>query len=297
LFLKHFSSPLANWWRDGKMCGVRAGRSSRAVSAAAILGLIAVTLLMLSFFDSSSLVNPTGPTNPVSTISVPAAPSQQAPGQQLNGSLVIFVTSNQNTTNRFAPPANTSSAAEGVPVVAAFSEAVNPFPAEHLWTTNANGLTGCIECLPVGLYVVSIQYDGLNITIPTNVFVGEQTLVLVSFTGRLYDLTYCAESGVLVTPSSAQYAMFASVSSSVAVANVSQSVSLNVLEGASAAGYSVNATVVSQGAPTRGTQWLQLGTPSPVDLANATSVSMTAWTSSTTTAVGPVSYSQGSLMQ
>jgi len=44
-----------------------------------------------------------------------------------------------------------------------------------------------------------------------------------------------------------------------------------------------------------GTQWLQLGTPSYVDLLDATSISMTTWTSSTTTTVGPVTYSVGSL--
>jgi hypothetical protein len=271
---------------------LRAGRSSRAASAAAVLGLIVVSLLMLYFVDASNLLNPTAPTSPASA---PSAPAPSPPGDQLNGSLVISVTSNQNTTDRLAPPTDAPSAAEGVPVVATFSEAVNPVQAEHLWTTNANGLTGCIECLPVGLYVVSMHYDGLNITIPVSVFVDEQTLVRVSFTGRLYDLTYCAESGVLVTPSRAEYTMFAKVESSAPVANVSQPVYLNVLEGASGAGYSVNATVVSQGAPTTGTQWLQLGTLSPVDLVNATSISVTAWTSSTTTTVGPVTYLQGSL--
>jgi hypothetical protein len=274
---------------------LRAGRSSRAGSAAAVLGLIVVSLLMLYFIDASNLFNPTGPTNSAPAPSAPA-PSYEAPGGQLNGSLVILVTSNQNTTDRLAPPANTSSAAVGVPVVATFDEAVDSFQAERLWTTNANGLTGCIECLPVGLYVVSIRYGGLEIAIPASVFVDEQTLVRVSFTGRLYDLTYCAESGVLVTPSSAQYTMFANVNSSAPVANVGQPVYLNVLEGASgAAGYSVNATVVSQGAPTTGTQWLQLGTLSPVDLVSATSISITAWTSSTTTVVGPITYLQGSL--
>jgi hypothetical protein len=269
---------------------LRAGRSSRTVSAAAVLGLIVVSLLMLYFIDASSLLNPTGPKH---AAPVPSAPAPSPPGQNpLNGSLVVLVTSNRNTTDSLAPPTNTSSDAKGVPVVAT-NEAANSPHARYLWTTNANGLTGCIECLPVGAYVVTIQYGGLEVTIPATVSVGEQTLVQVSFTGRLYDLTYCAESGVLVTPSSAQYTMFASVDSPVAVAKVSQPVTLNVLEGA--LGSSVNATVVSQGAPTLGTQWLQLGTLSPVDLVDATSISMTAWTSSTTIAVGPVTYLQGQL--
>jgi hypothetical protein len=272
---------------------LRTGRSSRAVGVAAVLGLVVVSLLMLYFIDVSNLLNPTGPTN---TAPAPPAPSHSATGPQLNGSLVISVTSNQNTTDRLAPPTNASSPAKGVPIVTTFSDANSSSQVEHLWITNTNGLTGCIECLPVGLYVVSIKYDGLEITVPATVFVDEQTKVQVSFTERSYDLTYCAESGVLVTPSAARYTMFASVNSPVTVANASQPVYLNVLEGASGtAGYSVNATVVSQGAPTMGTQWLQLGTLSPVDLQDATSISMTAWTSSTATTVGPVTYLQGVL--
>jgi hypothetical protein len=87
------------------------------------------------------------------------------------------------------------------------------------------------------------------------------------------------------------------VSSSAPVANVSQPVFLTVLGSASAPGYSVNATVVSEGALAMGTQWLQLGTPSPVNLYDAASISLTVWTSSTTTTVGPITYSTASLKQ
>jgi hypothetical protein len=270
---------------------LRSGRSSRTVSAAAVLGLIVVSLLMLEIIDASNLHNPTGPTK---AAPAPSTPAPVLPGPPLNGSLVILVTSNGNATDRLAPPTDASSAAGGVPILAT-EEATNSSQERYLWSTNANGLTGCIECLPVGPYLLSITYDGLAIEVPAVVYVGEQTLVQVNFTGRMYGLTYCAESGVLVTPSSAQYTMFASVKSSVAVASVSQPVSLEVLQGGLAAGSLVSATVVSLGAPTLGTQWLQLGTPSPVDLVDATSISMTAWTSSTTTSVGPVTYVQGQL--
>jgi hypothetical protein len=250
---------------------------------------------MFDVLDTSNLLNPTAPrvANPPHVS--PPPPTQGGP----NGTLVIFVTSNQNTTNRFAPPTNTSSGAEGVPVLVTFAEAIVPVQAEHSWRTNAQGLTGCIECLPVGLYVVSIQYDGLNTTIPTNVFAGNQTLVQVSFTEKAYQLTYSENWGVLVTPGSAQYTMFAKVSSSAPVANVGQPVFLTTESASPGLGYySVNATVVSEGAPTMGTQWLQLGTPSPVNLYDddATSISfLTFWTSSTTTTVGPITYSTGSL--
>lgn len=43
------------------MVRLRAAKSSRTVSAAAVLGLIFVSLLMLYFIDASSLSNPTGP--------------------------------------------------------------------------------------------------------------------------------------------------------------------------------------------------------------------------------------------
>jgi hypothetical protein len=276
---------------------LRAGKS-KAVNAAAILGLIVLTALMFDVFDTSNLLNPTAPriANPPHVS--PPPPTQGGP----NGTLVIFVTSNQNTTNRFAPPTNASSGAEGVPVLVTFAEAIIPVQAEYSWRTNAQGLTGCIGCLLAGLYVVSIQYDGLNMTIPTNVFAGNQTLVQVSLTEKAYQLTYSENWGVLVTPGSAQYTMFAKVSSSAPVANVGQPVFLTMEEPASPGlGYSVNATVVSEGASTMGTQWLQLGTPSPVNLNyydddDATSIPfLTFWTSSTTTTVGPITYSTGSL--
>jgi hypothetical protein len=281
------------WVGRGKLGSLRAGGSSRAVSVAAILGLILVSLLTANVFDSSNLLNPTAPANG------PPAPVRLPPEPPLNGTLgtlVISVTSNQNTTNFLAPPTNTSSDAQGVPVLVTFSEAIISSKAEYLWATNAYGLTGCIQCLPPGQYVVSIQYDGLNITVPADVFADNQTLVQASITSKLYRLVYSQESGVLVTPNVAQYTMFAKVSSSAPVANVSQPVHLNVLEGASAVkGYSVNATVLSEGAPTMGVQWLKLGTPSPVNLVGATSISMTTWTSSTTTTVGPISYAVGLL--
>jgi hypothetical protein len=274
---------------------LRAGKS-KAINAAAILGLIVLTVLMFEVLDTSNLFNPTAPRNANPTHNSPPPPTQGP-----NGTLVIFVTSNQNTTNRFAPPTNTSSGAEGVPVLVTFAEAIIPVQAEQSWTTNAQGLTGCIQCLPPGLYVVSIRYDGLNMTIPTTVLAGNQTLVQVSLTGKAYHLTYSEDWGVLVTHGSAQYTMFAKVSSSAPVANVSQPVFLTILGSASSGlGYhSVNATVVSEGAPTMGTQWLQLGTPSPVNLYyddDATSIPfLTVWTSSTTTTVGPITYSTGSL--
>jgi hypothetical protein len=258
-----------------------------------MLGLIALAVLMFDVLDTSNIFNPTSPRNVI----LIGSNSSPPPTQGADGTLVIFVTSNQNTTDRFAPPTNASSGAEGVPVLATFAEAISPVQAEYYWRTNAQGLTGCIQCLPPGPYVVSIQYDGLNMTIPTNVLAGNQTLVQVSLTGKGYRLTYSENWGVLVTPGSAQYTMFAKVRSSVPIANVSEPVFLTMLEPASGVGYSVNATVVSEGAPTMGTQWLQLATPSPVSLPadGATSISLTVWTSSTTITVGPITYPAGSL--
>jgi hypothetical protein len=280
-------------WKVGRL---RAGRSSRTVSAAAILGLILVSLLTANVFDSTNLLNPTAPSNGPPASVTPPGPSVNG----THGTLVISLTS--NATSPLAPSTNSSSDPQGVPVLVTFnrpiipSQAAVPSRAEYLWTTNAYGLTGCIQCLAPGQYTVSIHYDGLNITVPANVFANNQTLVQASVTSRLYHLIYSQESGVLVTPSVAQYTMFAKVSSSAPVANVSQPVFLNVMEGPSEVkGFSVNATVVSEGALTLGVQWLQLGTHSPVSLAGATSISMTTWASSTTTSVGPISYAVGLL--
>ncbi len=272
---------------------LRAGRSSRAESAAAVLGLIILSMLMMDIFDTSNLVNPLVPRN---ASPAPSQPAPASPGPGFNGTLVISVTSNQNATNRFAPPTNTSSGAEGAIVLATFVGATPPSQTKYLWITNAQGLAGCIQCLPVGPYVVSIRYGGFNTTIPADVFAYNQTLVRVSITGRMYPLIYSKESGVLVTPTSAQYTLFAQVRSRAPVANASQPVFLTVSEGASGVGaYSVNATVISLGAPSVGTQWLRLGTPSLINLVDATSISMTVWTSSTNTTIGPITYPSGLL--
>jgi hypothetical protein len=255
------------------------------------LGLVVLSVLMINVFNTSNFVNPIAPSN--------AGPGGLGPptlGNRPNGTLVVLVTSNQNTTSALAPPTNTSSDAKGVSVVATFAAASLPSEEEYYWMTNAQGLTGCVQCLPIGLYFLSIQYDGLNMTIPAQVSGDNQTLVQVSITGKVYPMTYSDESGVLVTPSSAQYTMFAQVSSSVPVANVSQAVSLTLSEGASEVATShVNATVISQGAPTMGRQWLQLGTASPVNIVDVDSISMTVWTPSTITTVGPITYSAASL--
>lgn len=253
----------------------------------AILGLVVLSVLVIDVFDTSYLFNPTGPKR---ASPPPAAPSS---GPRPNGTLIVMVTSNQNVTDPLAPPTDFVSDASGVPVLVFLPDSAAP---AYEWDTNAQGLTGCIQCLAVGPYVLGIQYDGLNMTIPVGVIADNQTLVRVNITGSVYPLIYSRESGVLVTSTAAQYTMFAQVTSSGPVANVSQPVSLTVSEGApKAAGYSVNATVISLGAPTAGTQWLQLGTPSPVDVQGATSITMTAWTSSITTTTGPVTYTAAQL--
>lgn len=267
---------------------MRTERSSRAESAAAFIGLIVLSVLMVDVFDTSNFVNPTAPKNDNT------APSPPPLAPRPNGTLVILLTSNLNRTDRFAAPTNSSSGVGGVPIVATLDEQTVP-PVRYLWLTNAQGLSGCVQCLPVGPYVVTIQYDGLDMAVPASVFDGNQTTVRVNVTARAYRLTYSEEPGVLVTPSSAEYTMFAQVNSSRPVASVNQPVYLTVLEGASGVGYSVNATVISLGAPSMGTQWLQLGVPSAVNLLDATSISMTAWTSSTNTTVGPLTFVEGML--
>lgn len=253
------------------------------------MALIILAVLMLDVFSTSNFTNPTAPATPAT------APTKPAQGPKLNGTLIISVTSNQNATDKLAPPLNSWSGAQGVDIVGTFSAAAIPSESEYLWTTNQNGLAGCLACLPVGLYVLSISYAGLNITIPATVFANNQTLVRVTVTGSVYPLVYSKQSGVLVSPSTASWAMFAQVASSSPVASVSQPVSLNVLQGSLAKGYSVNATVLALGAPTAGTQWLQLGTPTPIDLVDSTSISMTTWVYTSATTVGPVTYTTGLL--
>jgi hypothetical protein len=268
---------------------LRAATSSRTVTAVAIVGLIVVSLLIFNEFDSASLLNPMSP--------IVGGPNNPGPTPDYNGTLVVQLSSNQNQNNKsLSVPLNQSTPLGNWPVIVTTPNSTSGYSSYSLTqqfslTTKADGQA--VMQITAGSWDVEISDETLNMTIPIPIYAGNETLLQVDVTGTVYPLIYSEESGLLLTPISAQYATFAELRSSTSVANVSAPVILRVAEGTG--GYDVNATVVSQEPPTQGTQWLQLGTASAVDPVNATSIYLTSWTYSSSTTITVSSLLVGSL--
>jgi len=253
---------------------LRAAKTSKLVSALAILGLILVSLFTVLVLDSSSLVNP--------TIPLQNGNSNGTPGP--TGVLVVQLHSNQNETDRLANPTSGLFAVGEWPMtVAQATNSTNP--TTYAMITDTSG--GSLQDLPAGNYVVSLKVEALIIRIPVQVSVGNEAKVQVRIYGSAYSLLYSEESGVLPTAGSAQSNVFVRVNSTAPVANASEPVVLKVHEGAAGSGYLVNATVISRQPPSQGTQWLELGSAAALDPVNATSIVLTTWTYATYITIGP----------
>jgi hypothetical protein len=251
---------------------LRVGKSSKLVSALAILGLIVVSVLMVLVVDASSFVNPLAPTGIVN-------PSlKQGP----TGTLVVDLFTNQNETNRISLPMNTLIPLGEWPVTVT---EVNS--SEHFsMITNTQG--GSLQQLSAGSYVVSFPDESLNVAIPVQVAVGNVTRLEVKVYGTAYPLAYSEESGVLLTAGTAQSAMYVEVQSSTPVANASEPVILKVHGVIQGTGDLIPATVISYEPPSQGTQWLELGTSAPLNPVNASEIYLTTWTYSAFTTMTPI---------
>jgi hypothetical protein len=253
----------------------RVARTSRAVSALAILGLIVSSMLIVLILNSSSLANPVmlfqgGPLNP-------------NPGPQ--GTLGVRLLSNQNQSEMFANPSPESAGwpfpvvGKSITVSQGSGSLINPF--SEVLTTDSGGFTSVL--LSPGQYVVNLRYETLNITIPFVIAAGRQTTVFVNVSEMAYPLAYSEESGARPTMGGTQSEVYAELRASAPVAGVSDPVILEVHRTGGASGYLVNATVLSRQSPTQGIQWLELGAAGTVDPVNATSIVLTTWTYSALT--------------
>ncbi len=252
---------------------VRAAKSSRLVSALAILGLVLTSSLMVLILDSGSLANPTLPFE--------NGNANANPGP--TGTLVVQLLTNQNESDKLSNPANTLfHLGEKAMTVTPEDNSSNP----QVLITDVSG--GVLEQLLPGHYVVRLVDETLSIKIPVQVFVGKETKLKVNIYGSAYPLAYSEESAVLPVVGKAQSNMFVQVRSSAPVANLSERVLLKVRGGAPGVGYLANATVLAQQPPAQGTQWLELGTGSTIDPLNATSIVLTTWTYSSFITVSPI---------
>lgn len=263
--------------------------SSKLVTVVSIVGLIVVSLLIFNEFDSASLVNPMSP--------IVGGPNNPGPTPDYNGTLVVDLTSNQNQNNKnLTTPTNQTSPLGDWPVTVTTANSTSGYSSYSLTqtfslTTKANGQAAMQ--ITEGAYDVQILDQTLNMTIPVPIYAGNETLLQVNVMGSVYPVLYSEESGLILTPISAQYGTYAEVHSSSSVANVSAPVILRVVNGAGT--HLLNATVVAQEPPTQGSQWLQLGTPSAVDPVSATSIYLTTWTYTSFTTITVSSLLVGSL--
>ena len=261
---------------------MRSGKSSRTLSALAILGLILVSILMVLVLNSGSLVNPTLPFSNSSPNNNPGP----------TGALVVQLRSNQNESDRLSNPTGTLIPLGEKPMVV-MSAGNSSTKYVQALITNTSG--DVLQELAPGSYIVRIIDQTLVIKIPVQISIGNETKVVVDIRGKAYPLIYSEESGnVIPIAGKAQANMFVELQSSAPVANVSEAVLLKVRGSAPGVGYLANATVLEQQPPTQGNEWLELGASTTINPVNATAIVLTTWSYSdsvTVFAEGPAGVS------
>jgi hypothetical protein len=253
---------------------LRTARTSKLISALAILGLIVFSGIIVLVINASYLAGP-------------ALPFQSSPNPGPTGTLNVQLHSNQNESDRFSNPAAyplfpVGDKAMNVTQTTNSTSSSGQFAlSSQTLVTDPNGIAS--QQLSPGRYVVSLKDQTLEIIIPVQISAGNNTDLSVTIHGAAYPLVY-SESGVPATTGT-QTNMFVELSSSTPVANVSEPVILKVNGTVPGTGYLVDATVVSHQPPTQGTQWLELGAAETVDPVNATSIVLTTWTYSSSVTV------------
>jgi len=238
----------------------------------AILGLIATSILLVLFLNASSLANPTLPFQNNSPHPVPGP----------TGTLVVQIHTNQNETDSLSNPTSKLFALgqKGLKVTAA-DNSTNL----RLMVTDTRG--GSLQELAPGRYVVRLSDQTLSISVPVEIFAGNETKVKLTINGTAYPILYSEESGVVPTLGKVRSDMFVEIESSASVASVNDLVRLTVRGAAPGVGQLANATVLAQQPPTQGTEWLELGASTAINPVNATSIVLTTWTYSSVVTVQP----------
>jgi len=246
----------------------RAPRSSRLVSAAAIVALVLVAFLSVEAIDSHSLADPLQR----DLIRPGSAPLPRT------GTLLVQMLSDQNFSSIVSRPLNSSAPLPKWPmnVITINSSIISLEPLSL--STDADGIATA-PLLP-GEYVLQAPYNTLRIEIPVRIFSGNTTVVRLNVAEGAYSLLYSEAADV-----GGQPRLYVELNSSSPVANVTEPVTLQVQNGGSGQGYEVFATVVSELPPAQGTQWLELESGVPVDLAGAASVLLATWTYSSSVTV------------
>jgi len=254
---------------------LRAAKTSKKVSAAAVLGLIVVSTIMAILFNTS-----------LSIVEIPHQVTVSGgQGTSATGVLLVQLVTNENETGAFSEPTNyLSPIASKSFNVTLEGNTSTPF-SQVLVTDAARGVA--FSVLPPGLYDIKVAERTVVTKIPVSVTAGNTTDVTVTFSEAAYPLAYSEEYGATLTPTGIQSNIFAELQSGTPVANVSEPVILDVHAGFPLKESLVNATVVGGKPPAEGTEWLELQTAGTVDTVNATSVFLTTWSYSSEALVTP----------
>lgn len=243
---------------------MKSSRTSRWVSAFALIGLVLISLLMVLVLDASSLANPTIPLGPGNA-------GKQGP----TGALVVRLFSNQNETDKLSLPTSSSNLPIGEWPVLVTTITNSSSPTSYTMVTDTRG--GSQIDLPPGQYMVSFLDESLAVKLPVTVQVNVETKLVVTVDGAAYPLLYSEESGLQLTPNGVQSTMYLEVSSHSQVANVSEPVVIKAESTIPGSGHLVDATVLSSEVSGSGTQWLELATASPLNPVDANSIYLTTW--------------------
>ena len=244
--------------------------SSVLVSAVAVLALVVVASLSVALIDSHAISDPLQ-----RDLIRPADAPLPKPG-----TLSVRMLSNQDFKSVVASPLKTPAPVPKWPMTLTTINSSVVSVAPISLSTDAEG--SVVASLLPGDYILRAPYNTLNIEIPVRILGGNTTSVQLNVTEGAYSLLYSEASDVGAQPS-----VYVEVGSSTQVANVSEPVTLQVLNEGPGNGYEVFATVVSDQPPSQGTQWLELDSRVPVDLSGAASVLLATWAYSTSTTVTP----------
>lgn len=252
---------------------MRPARSSRVVSALAILGLIFVSTFTILVLNSGSIPNPT----------IPFQVSNPNGNSGLTGVLVVQLYTNQDLKDILADPRNGyAGLGEKALTVTPANNSTSP---TALITDSCCG--GALQELPAGHYVVRFVDEVLDVKIPVQVFVGNLTKLKVFITEKAYPVVYSEVSGVAFSGGRPISTAFVELNSSAPAASVGRQVLLKVRQGVPGVGYISNATVMAQQPPRRGAQWLELGAQNAIDPVRATAIILSTWTYSNSTTFMP----------
>lgn len=245
-----------------------------------LLGLIAVSVLVVLVADAGALASPTIPFGGSGT-------SSQGP----TGYLVVDIFSNTNENSRLSLPSTNSTYPVGQWPVTVTNSTHSAGSVVVPLITDPHG--GAEQTLSAGNYTVGFSIESLTVQVPVTVQAQKVTRAIINITGNAFPITYSEESPGTVTESGFQSSMFVRVAGPSPIAAASKSVVIKSQGAMAGTGRFENATVVSE-LTGQGVEWLQLATQQPFNPVNATSIYLTTWAYSslvTTSAVGPNGYS------